>query len=99
MLPHALALEAQGVEVPVLVQGLVKHLVHGVGRLGADGVDTQVDAAVGPGGPQRLLCRGRPRLGPRRPRVTPSRGPWAFLGPGLWSRRCFGCWQTGEGLG
>lgn len=36
-LPLVLFLEAQSTEVPILIQGLIEHLVHGVGKLCTEG--------------------------------------------------------------
>lgn len=36
-LPLVLSLEAQGTEVPILIQGLVEHLVDGIGKLRTEG--------------------------------------------------------------
>lgn len=73
VLPHALALDAQGAEALVLVQGAPEHLVNGAGRLRAGGVDTQVHAAIPPGRPQRLPCGVTPQLGSLWLSITPWR--------------------------
>lgn len=50
-LPLVLALEAQSTEVPVLIQGLIEHLVHGVGKLRTEGFQAQAHSPIGPSGP------------------------------------------------
>lgn len=54
--PFVLALEAQSDEVPILIQGLVEHPMHSVGKLWAAGVYAQAHPPIGPSRPQRLLC-------------------------------------------
>ena len=80
VLPHALSLEAQSAEVPVLVQSLVEHPMHSVGSLWAAGVYAQVDAPIGPSCPQHLLCRVQETTA----WIVPAQGcPQGTLGPTL----------------
>lgn len=67
VLPRALVLEAQSVEVPILVQGLVEHPMHSVwGLLWVAGVQAQADPPIKLSCPQRLLCGvGRAQSGSR----------------------------------
>lgn len=63
-LPLVSALEAQSTEVPVLIQGLVEHPVHGIGRLRAEGFPAQAHSSICPSCPECFLCRGkRPQCG------------------------------------
>lgn len=50
-LPLVLALEAQSAEVPVLIQGLVEHLVHGVGKLCTERFQAQAHFPIRPSCP------------------------------------------------
>lgn len=49
--PLILVLEAQSAEVPVLIQGLVEHLVYSIGMLRAEGFQAQAHSPIGPSGP------------------------------------------------
>lgn len=57
-LPLVSALEAQSTEAPVLIQGLVEHPVHGIGRLRAERFPAQAHSSICPGCPECFLCKG-----------------------------------------
>lgn len=50
-LPLVLALEAQSTEVPILIQGLVEHPVHGIGMLCTERFQAQAHFPIGPSCP------------------------------------------------
>lgn len=50
-LPLVSVLEAQGTEVPVLIQGLVEHPVHSIGKLCAEGFQAKAHSPISPSCP------------------------------------------------
>lgn len=57
-LPLVSALDAQSTEAPVLIQGLVEHPVHSIGRLRAEGSPAQAHSSICPSCPECFLCKG-----------------------------------------